>query len=207
MRRESELVHKNEEEKQPQEWETLLEDITVERNWREAPWDPSTLANLHETLKWNELMDERIDLYSDDEKTNRIRIIQQIAERKLNGTTRQCFLLYLNAGLTQKRIGELLRVHEDTARRSIERGIEIVRECLKESPLGEFPAAKGRRPVVRVRIFPLDNRKEKEEFQRFLNDHAIIHISYSGERLFREAMAVYLTGKPGSRKDNTPIQD
>jgi len=207
MRRIRELAPQNEEEKQPQEWEALLEGVTVKRNWREVPWDPSTLANLHETLKWNELMDERIDLYPDEEKSNRIRVIQRIAERKLSGTARQCFLLCLNAGLTQKRIAELLRVHEDTVRRSIERGIAVVRECLKESPLGEFPAAKGRRPVVRVRIFPIDNRKEKEEFQRFINDHPVIHISYGGDNLFREVMTVYLTGKPGNRRDNTSAMD
>ncbi|MDP8246273.1 MAG: hypothetical protein P9L94_19475 [Candidatus Hinthialibacter antarcticus] len=184
---------------QPPAWEEKLKDITVERDYHEAPWDPGVLASICEQSGLETLHEQRIDDVPSPETEKQIEAIRRVARRKLRGVSQQTMLLMLSCGAGPKRIAAMLRVSEDTIRRSIERGVAVVRECLNDFEWGEFPSGKGKRPTVRSALFPLDSVNEREQFQTFLNQRTIIHVSLRGDDLFREALVVYLVGKPGSR--------
>ncbi len=184
---------------QPPEWEEKLKDVTIERDYHEAPWDPGILASICEQTGLESLHEQRIDDVPSPETEKRLDAIRRVARRKLKGVNQQAILLMLSCGAGPRRMAEMLRVSEDTIRRAIERGVGAIRECLNGFEWGEFPTGKGKRPTVRSGLFPLDTASEREQFQAFLNQRTIIHVSLRGDELFREALVVYLVGKPGSR--------
>lgn len=184
---------------QPPQWEEQLKDITVERDYHEAPWDPGILASICEQSGLEPIHEQRIDDVPNPETEKQIEAIRRVVRRKLKGVNQQTILLMLSCGAGPRRLAQMLRVSEDTIRRSIERSVAVIRECLNEFEWGEFPIGKGKRPTVRSALFPLDSANEREEFQAFLNQRTIVHISLRGDDLFREALVVYLVGKPGAR--------
>ncbi|MBZ0257501.1 hypothetical protein K8I31_15650 [bacterium] len=184
---------------QPPVWEEKLKDITVERDYHEAPWDPSILACICEQTGLEALHEQRVDDVPSPETEKMIDAIRRVARKKLKGVNQQTILMMLSCGAGPRRMAQMLRVSEDTIRRSIERGVSVIRECLNDFDWGEFPVGRGKRPTVRAAVFPLDRPEEREQFQAFLNQRTVIHVSYRGDDLFREALVVYLVGKPGAR--------
>lgn len=186
------------EQGQPPEWEALLSNVSHSRDYHESSWDPAILSLMIEQSGFSQVNEQRIDEVAPPEIDRQLDAIRRLARRKLRGITQQCILLVLATGAGPGRIAKWLRVSEDTVRRSIERGVQTLRECLEPLEYGEFPAGKGRRPTVRAAVFALDSADERERFQAFLNERTVVHLSYRGDDIFREVMAVYLTGKPGS---------
>lgn len=184
-------------ERQPQEWEDVLNDVTMDRNWRENAVDPALLSKVQEAIYDNPL-EGLTDVFHDEECLRQIESIRQIADQKLKGIQRTCVLMQLATGLNYKNIAAMLKVSDDTVSRQIQKSIPKIKSYFKPSATQEFPVKPKTRPVIRCRIFPLDNDAERREFQDFVNDHVVTHISHSCNGRFREALAVYLTGKPAN---------
>lgn len=175
------------------EWEELLKDVTFERDWREVPWDSSIISEIGDRIEVNELLNERLDEYPNEEMWRAVDTLRKIADKKLEGRDRTIFLLYLLSGKTQEEIANTLNVHPDTVRRSIERSVRVIRELIQTKKYGDFPVGPGKRPYARVRVFALDSREEKERFLHFVNEHEVWHLAFTSNDLFREAMVIYLT--------------
>ncbi len=191
-------------EKQPEEWEELLKDITVEPDYREILYAPSVLNAIPNPIQLRELLDHA-DQTSNEETRRQIERVRSVAQRKLKGISRDCILLLLTTGASQQQLAEILDVSVDTIQRSLTQGINKISQFFKESDRQTFPASPRKRPNVRVIIFPLDTNKERERFQTFLNNNRIASISYRGEDLFREALVVYVTGKFAQITQHHPI--
>lgn len=187
---------KNTELTHPPEWEALLEDVTHPQDWRETLRDPRQLANLTACSSYESFTQDTLKNEWEEISEHQIETVKRIAQRKLKGLVKNSILLLLSTGYGYKRLSELLHVHEDSVLRAVKRGIQQIREHLDAEHFGEFPIDKGKRPALRARVFPLDNPKEKNDFVHFLNKHIVVHLSYRGDDLFKEAMVVYLTGRP-----------
>ncbi len=190
---------KNTELTHPPEWEALLENVTHPQDWRETSCDPQLLANLTSSSSYESFIQDTLKNEWDEITTHQVETVKRIAQRKLKGLVKNSILLLLSTGYSYKRLSELLHVHEDSVLRAVKRGIQQIREHLDAEHYGEFPVGKGKRPVLRTRVFPLDSSKEKNDFVHFLNGNIVVHLSYRGDDLFKEAMVVYLTGKPANK--------
>jgi len=182
-------------ESQPAEWEEFLKDVTIERDEGEIPYDSSLITTLQTNFNFQEIMDFRMSHEEEMEFHAQIELVTRIVKQKLDGPIRDCLLLLLSTGASSKRIAELMNLSEDTIQRYIKRGIRLIKQCLKTRKTGHFPVQKNKRPTYRVVVFPLDTAEEQMQFQQFLNQEIVVHISYRGEELFREVLVVYLTGK------------
>ncbi|MGI6455329.1 MAG: hypothetical protein ACOX5R_06850 [bacterium] len=182
-------------DRQPEEWEELLKDVTVERNFRERTIDPQVLLAIQGQINFTDLMELRPDWVSQQELGHQVELVREIAEHKLSGLSKTSLLILLSTGMTYIRIAELLGVTKDKVQRAVQSGVEKIREILSEPKTGDFPAKEGKRPPIRASIFPLDTAQERIQFQEFLNRKTVLHLSYSGDRLFREVLVVYVTGK------------
>lgn len=185
----------DQEERQPSEWEALLEDVTVPPGRREIPFDPAMIPKVWEMegeFAWDEGLS---DAFTEDAMRRQIEEIRRVAERKLEGVQRKSLLLLLATGMTYRRIAAALKVSNDTVERAVKKGTEAVREHFGPKTPGPFPTRKGTRPVIRAAAFPLDTAEEKTAFQEFVNQHVVAHLAYSSEGRFREALVLYLTGK------------
>jgi len=179
---------------QPPEWEELLKDVTIERDYHEIPYDPAYLAVMEQAENPLGDMGRREESGRQD-TSMQIETVREIVRRKLRGHPQQCILRILDTGAGIPHIAKELRISEDTARRSVQKGIQIIKECLDLSTKKDFPVRKGKRPAIRAALFFLDTPAERQEFQEFLNQYPVLHISYRGESLFREALILYKTGK------------
>lgn len=188
------LSEKNREANTNSEWENDLKNFTKERNRGELLFDPFLIEQTCVDTKGLEFINALAASEWEQEKNRQIDLVKRVVQRKLKGFTRYCLLLILLTGAGPKRIAQILGMTEDIVNRAIRRGTKVVQGCLV-SGFGEFPATHGKRPPLRASLFPIDTPKEREEFQNFLNEHTIIHISYRGEDLFREVLVIYLTGK------------
>ena len=180
---------------QPEPWESFLRDITVPLHHHEKPYDPTILSQLVESSETAQLFDGPVEVYRKEECVRQIELIRKITARKLKGIQRKCLLLLLATNAQYRQIAEWLQVSDDTVLRSIKSAVEQIKPYLEEMKLGEFPTGRGRRPRIRVSLFPLDTVEEKIEFQAFLNTHTVRHVSYHVDDLFREALVVYKYGK------------
>ncbi|MBD3266946.1 hypothetical protein GF373_09775 [bacterium] len=181
--------------RQPEEWERLLKEVTVQQNPYEMVVDPHRLARFHQT-SMNEIWQDPDREEWDRHMLEQINMVRKVMDRKLSGKIKQCLEIVLSTGTGPNRIARILRISPETARNYIKRGIEAIRSCLTEQQAwGRFPSAEGTRPTVRVSILPLDTEQERAQFQQFANEHPIVHVSYRGEEMFREVLVIYLTGK------------
>lgn len=176
-------------------WQIILEEAEPELGYRELSWDPQVLQSMFDTLDRNPMIDEQIDEIPHGDTRQKIELIKRIARTKLKGIPQQAILILLSNGSGPRRIASMLQVSEDTIRRGITKGIEKIRECLNTNKAGEFPVRRGKRPVVRAAIFPLDLKEERERFQEFINEQTIVQVSFRGDDVFREALVLYLTHK------------
>lgn len=181
------------------EWEKELKAVAKERNRGELLFDPFLIEQTYADDKGIDFINALTDSDIEQEKSRQIDLVKRVVHRKLKGFTRYCLLLILMTGAGPKRISQILGIKEDVVARSIKRGTRIIQGCLA-SEFGEFPTAQGKRPSLRASLFPIDTPKEREQFQDFLNEHTVIHVSYSGEDLFREVLVIYLTGKAAKKQ-------
>ncbi len=191
-------INTYQEETQPPEWEALLNDVTYPPNFAEIAWDPQLLGEMFDRLGMETLLDGPVDVYRDEECVRQIELTRKIADRKLQGLTRQVILLLLGTGASYQRMSELLHVSVDTIQRQVKQGVQQIRNVLKEKKMGEFPAGHGKRPTIRASLFPLDTKEERIQFVTFLNQHTVVHVAYNVDERFREVLAVYMT--EGGRK-------
>ncbi len=189
-------------EKQPEEWEKILERETAKRDAHEILWDPQALIQFVENEKLNEMCEKMSDPVSSENVKYQIDLIKRIAHRKLNGITKKCLLIYMNSEMNFKQISNILGISDDTIRRHIQKAIEIIKACVKNKE-GEFPKNPGKRPLLRASIFPLDTPDEQRSFQNFINLQNVLHVSYLADDIFREALVVYRKKKPGMKGKNT----
>lgn len=187
------------EERQPDEWEKVLEDVTIKPSNHELLYDPHGLTHLKGSLTFLDYMNLRSDVQSEAEVLRQTDLVRKVIERKLKGLTQECLHMLLSTGATQKRIAKMLGVSEDKVQRSIKIGIKQIRYFLESRGTRRFPVADGTRPAVRAAVFSLDTDEERSEFQNFLNRSTIIHISYRGDDLFREVLVIYQTGRSGKK--------
>lgn len=193
------LQTKRYQEKQPAEWEEFLKDVTIEPDYREIPYDPIIVNDLKTGVPLNELIGLSTDQQSDQERLRQIELVRVIALRKLRGITRECILLLLSTGASHKQLARKLDVSIDTIQRSVKRAIKQITRFLSENNNQTFPTPPGKRPSLRVSFFPLDTNKERERFQLFVNENPVNHIAYRSDNLFKEALVIYLTGKPARK--------
>ncbi len=183
----------------PPQWESLLKDVTAGRSSNERTLDPQMMDLLYAKDDIIELLDRFVDSNWEDESIRKIELVRKIAIMKLKGLTRYCILLVLMTGAGPQRISEILgNVSLHSVHRLLNKGINIIKKCLADN-FGDFPVGKGARPPIRVCLFPLDTPEEKQQFTVFLNEHTVMHVSYRGDDLFREALVIFLTGKASRR--------
>ncbi|MBI1388044.1 MAG: hypothetical protein GC154_06310 [bacterium] len=192
---------------QPEEWERLLDDVTVARDYHEATWNPNILAAICDQNSHAPLNELQIAPIPSKEVEKQLDAIRRIAMKKLSGINQQCILALMSTGAGPRRLAQLLRVSEDTVLRAFKRGVKVIRECLGEKASLDFPTEKGKRPVVRAAVMPLDLVEERERFAAFINERTIMHVSYRGDDLFREALVIYLVGKMGSGRRRETLND
>jgi len=184
---------------QPPHWESLLEEVTVKRPSNERTLNPQIMDSLYAKDDIIELLDRFVDSNWEDQSIRKIELVRKIANMKLKGLTRYCILLVLMTGAGPERISELLgNVSLSNVNRLLNKGINIIKKCLADN-FGDFPVGKGTRPPVRASLFPLDTPEEKKQFTSFINEHTVMHVSYRGDDLFREALVIFLTGKASRR--------
>lgn len=189
-------ISQNQSADHPKEpWQIILEEAEPEFGYRELSWDPQVLQAMFDSLDRNPMVDEQIDEIPYGEQRQKVELIRRLARTKLKGVQQQAILIMLSNGAGPKRIALMLQVSEDTVRRAITKAVERIRECLKSDKTGDFPVRRGKRPVVRAAIFPLDVHDERERFQNFINEHTVMQVSYRGDEYFREALVLYLTHK------------
>ena len=186
-------------DRQPDEWEEALKDVTVNADSRELSYDPALLAEIHQ-IHFQDAFDGPIDVFHDEECLRQIEQIRHVADRKLKGQQRQCVLLLLATGTSYKKIAKMLHISDDTVCRQIQAAVASLKEYFKENCWGEFPTHAQTRPPVRAALFPLDTEEEKKAFLDFLNRHVVLHVAYSTQGRFREALVIYLTGKKAKRQ-------
>ncbi len=183
----------------PPEWENLLKDVAIDRSKNENTLDPLLMDMLYAKDDMIELLDRFVDSNWEDESIQKIELVRKIAINKLKGVSRYCILLTLMTGAGPKRIAEILgNVSVENVQRMLTKGIDTIKKCLADN-FGDFPVGKGTRPPIRACLFPLDTPEEKKQFTAFLNEHTIMHVSYRGDDIFREALVIFLTGKPARR--------
>lgn len=199
--RQSRSFHPDSEAIHPPEWEELLKDVTIARDYHEIPYDPACLAALEPVDSPYSEMDDNGGEPGLADVDQPAATVREIARRKLTGLPRRCILRILSTGAGHKQLAIELRVSEDTVRRAVQKGIQIIRDCLDHSSKKEFPVTKGKRPPIRAALFFLDTPAERQEFQEFLNRYPVLHISYRGGTLFREALILYKTGKTARREE------
>jgi len=195
--------HEQEEDRsecrQPEEWEAILKDVTVPRDYREIPFDPQMLPFIQERYQMPELVNiadrEEANLVLDRD----VERLRRAIDRKLHGRMKICMLLSALTGWSNRRIAAVLGYSKDTVRRDLDEGVKILKTYFRESEERTFPRFHRSRKVLRAGIFPLDTDRERSVFQQFVNDNVILHLAYSGGDDFREAMVIYLPSAPAEK--------
>lgn len=194
-------------EQQPQEWEEILRDVTVERDRHEVLFDPATAASTNPPFTLQELQRDCGIEEQEQDRMKQAELLRCIIRKKLRGKMQKCMEFLLNAGYGPRKIARKLNLSEDTIRRYIAKSIRIIKECIsEEGKTGMIPAPSGKRPRLRVSILALDTQSERNKFLHFVNENQILHLSYRGNEMFREILAVYSIGKSRnrlSRKEKT----
>ncbi|MGC9326879.1 MAG: hypothetical protein ACP5I1_04535 [Candidatus Hinthialibacter sp.] len=181
------------------DWESELEKLDVKQDYREVSLDPFIMDQIFTNNDGFEFAGAFAEADAQEEIQNQIDLITRIARKKLTGLTRYCILIILMTGASFQRLAQMLGASQDVIKRAVNRGVKIIRECLSID-YGEFPVSPGKRPPLRVSLFPLDTSDERQKFQDFLNKHTVAHIAYRGEDPFREALVVYFTGKAARKR-------
>ncbi len=176
--------------KQPKktDWESILDKVTVKAKKEEVLFDPYIIDTLLVTQSPNYLKTLALDPRLAEEKKEQVSRLCAIAKAKLERRQRECVLLLLCGYDSYTEIGKKLGFSRDTVRRTLEEAPARLKAHVQKSRCGTFPAARGHR--LKTALFPIDTEEEQERFQRFLNEHEIIHLALATGPL-REVLAVY----------------
>lgn len=187
-------------DRQPDEWEAVLKDVTVEPDYHEVLCGPEKMNAFADPA--SSPMDdlEAGETPSFLEPTQRLQLVKTIIQKKLEGPIKACVEMVICGNACPLEIARRMGISDDSVRRYLQKAIATIRECLEEQKkFGDFPVPKGKRPPVRIRLFPLDTLAERSAFQDFINQVPITYIAYRGDALFREALVLYRTGKTKKR--------
>lgn len=178
-----------EEERQSEEWEAVLADVTVEARRADILFSPSIMELLmaeYGERYANYLADSS---YDSTERLAQLKRIKEVAARKLGGRLRDCFLSFVIAGKSIRQIALDLGIAPDSVRRNIERAMKELLPVFENRIGSLFPS--DRWDLYRTVVLPLDTEEERKAFQRFINEHTVHHLSYSSARDAREVLLVW----------------
>lgn len=188
---EATAMHRNPDDcGQPEEWERVLEDVTVPRDAAMLPFEPGLLDDMYAVYSegYRRLLDSAPD--TQVERWAELERLRAIAKRKLSGARREVFLLFLTGKHSLREIGRLLGLSKDRVRRHVEQAGALMKEHIAAGEeRRSFPAA--RRDGLKTAILPLDTAAERRAFMALLNERQIVHLAYGGSGDFREALVVY----------------
>ena len=170
-------------------WESILAEVSSPPDSREVLFDPYVIETIltEYTQRYTEFLKNSTAMES--ERWAQIEKLKQIATRKLPGKQKECLLMLLVTGYSYRQIAKILGLSKDAVRRNIIRGAAKMKEHIIPAWQKSFPKRKNHH--YHTVILPMDTAEEKVAFQNFINEHQVIHISYSGDSGFREALIIY----------------
>ncbi len=178
----------------------MLNEVTVQRDHHEFPWVPDFFDLLAENAGFQTLRQD-FQQYQDNTK-KRIRLIRQIAQRKLKGNPKICLLLLLATGASYKQIAELLAISVDTVSRALQTAVSIICECLHAGKNIPFHTSEGNNLYFNFAIFPSDTPQQRNQLQTFFTKNTLVFTSYSGDDRIKEVLVVFLDGKERQNPTN-----